>query len=88
MPSRFPARAVDARSPLPYEAYESWDILAATFLGTCFSKIRGFNHEFKTNRGNLSFIEALWQPFTRTKQLKRFLSLSSQVLQSTNEAPA
>ena len=37
----------DVGSPLRCEAYESWDILAATFLETCFSKIRSFNHEAK-----------------------------------------
>ena len=39
------------------------------FLGACFSKIRSFNYEFKTKsfaEGNLSLVEAPWQPFTRT----------------------
>ena len=41
------------------------------FLGTTFSNIRSFNREFKTKvfvEGNLSFVEASWQPFTRTNR--------------------
>ena len=45
------------------------------FLGTSFSKICNFNREFKTKSfrgrildGYLSFVEALWQPFTRTNR--------------------
>ena len=46
-PPAFRSKPFDVRSPFRYDVYESWGILAATFLGTCFSKIRSFNHEFK-----------------------------------------
>ena len=41
------------------------------FLGTSFSKICNFNREFKTKvfvDRYLSFVEAPWQPFTRTNR--------------------
>ena len=34
-------------SLINFPEIEQWDILAATFLGTCFLKIRNFNHELK-----------------------------------------
>ena len=59
------------------------------FLGTTFSNIRSFNREFKTKvfvEGNLSFVEASWQPFTRTNRSPQspFFNCRNGLLQSSH----
>ena len=38
----FPLQLLEARFSDRYKAYESWDILVATFSGTCCSQFRSF----------------------------------------------
>ena len=66
-----PPKLFDTRSPLRYEAYESWDILAATIKGLLPQRLAVSTMNLKMKvfvEETPSFIEAPWQPFTRTNR--------------------